>query len=57
MDSKHDDVLKVEGEIRPIRILLVNRWPNENPRFLKNIKAYCQRFKKFNLDYFMLKEA
>ncbi|CAI2189528.1 12775_t:CDS:1, partial [Funneliformis geosporum] len=32
-------------------MLLVDGGPDENPRHLKNIKVYCQLFKKFNLDY------
>ncbi|PKB99677.1 hypothetical protein RhiirA5_429331 [Rhizophagus irregularis] len=51
MDSKYDDVLKINGNIRPIWILLVDGGPDENPRFLKNIKAYYHLFKKFDLDY------
>ena len=50
-DSQYDDVLKFNGEIRPIWVLLVDGGPDENPRHLKNIKVYCQLFKKFNLDY------
>ncbi|CAB4494102.1 unnamed protein product [Rhizophagus irregularis] len=48
-DSKYDDVLKVDGEIRPIWILLMDGGPDENPRFLKNIKAYYHLFKKSDL--------
>jgi len=43
--------LKANGQIRPIWILLVDDGPDENPRHLKNIKVYCQLFKKFDLDY------
>ncbi|CAB4484137.1 unnamed protein product [Rhizophagus irregularis] len=41
----------INGEIRPIWVLLVDGGPDENPRHLKNIKTYCQLFRKFNLDY------
>jgi hypothetical protein len=51
IDPKYDDVLKNNGDIRPIWILLVDGGPDENPRYLKNIKAYCHLFKKFDLDY------
>src|SRR3954447_4015673 len=50
-DPQYDYALKINGEIRPIWVLLVNRGPDENPRHLKNIKMYCQLFQKFNLDY------
>jgi len=50
-DSQYDDVLKFNGEIQLIWVLLVDGGPDENPRHLKNIKVYCQLFKKFNLDY------
>ena len=43
--------MKANGQIRPIWILLVDGGPDENPRHLKNIKVYCQLFKKFDLDY------
>ena len=48
MNSKYDDILKAS---RHIWILLVDGKPDENPRYLKNIKSYCQLFKKLNLDY------
>ncbi|CAB4430655.1 unnamed protein product [Rhizophagus irregularis] len=50
-DSRNDDVLKVDGEIRLIWILLVDGGPDEYPRLLKYIKAYYHLFKKFDLDY------
>ncbi|CAB4406867.1 unnamed protein product [Rhizophagus irregularis] len=51
LDSQYNDVLKKNGEIRPIWVLLVDGGPDENPRHLKNIKTYCQLFQKFDLDY------
>ena len=48
-------MLKINGTVRPIWILLVNGEPNENPRHLKNIKAYCQLFKKFDLDFLSIR--
>jgi hypothetical protein len=51
INSKYDDILKANGQIRPIWILLVDGGPDENPRYLKNIKSYCQFFKKLDLDY------
>src|SRR6266542_5790862 len=50
-NSQYNDVLKTNGTIRPIWILLVDGGSDENPRHLKNIKAYCQLFKKFDLDF------
>ena len=50
-DPQYDDALKTNGEIQPIWVLLVDGGPDENPRHLKNIKTYCQLFRKFNLDY------
>ena len=51
LDPKYNDVLKTNGEIRPIWVLLVDGGPDENPRHLKNINNYCQLFRKFDLDY------
>jgi hypothetical protein len=50
-NSQYDDVLKTNGTIRPIWILLVDGGPDENPKHLKNIKSYCQLFRKFDLDF------
>ncbi|CAI2169224.1 14479_t:CDS:2 [Funneliformis geosporum] len=41
-NSQYDDMLKINGIVRSIWILLVNEGPDENPNHLKNIKAYCQ---------------
>src|SRR6266542_1840479 len=54
-NSQYNDVLKMNGTIRPIWILLVDGGPDENPRHLKNIKTYCQLFKKFNLDFLSIR--
>ncbi|EXX58145.1 hypothetical protein GLOIN_2v1783204 [Rhizophagus irregularis DAOM 181602=DAOM 197198] len=51
LNPKYSDVLKTNGEVRPIWVLLVNGGPDEDPRHLKNIKNYCQLFRKFDLDY------
>lgn len=51
LDPKYSDVLKTNGKVRPIWVLLVDGGPDENPRHLKNIKNYCQLFRKFDLDY------
>jgi hypothetical protein len=51
LNSKYDDTLKTNRQIRSIWMLLVDGGPDENPRHLKNIKVYCQLFKKFDLDY------
>src|SRR6266542_6118614 len=54
-NSQYNDVLKMNGTIRPIWILLVDGGPDENPRHLKNIKAYYQLFKKFDLDFLSIR--
>ena len=54
-NSRYTDTLKANGQIRPIWILLVDGGPDENPRHLKNIKVYCQLFKKFDLDYLSIR--
>jgi hypothetical protein len=54
-NSQYDDMLKTNGKIRPIWTLLVDGGPDENPRHLKNIKAYCQLFKKFDLDFLSIR--
>ncbi|CAG8852893.1 44563_t:CDS:1, partial [Gigaspora margarita] len=46
-----EEALKIENEFKPILILLVDGGPDENPKYLKNIKEYCNLFKKLNLDY------
>ncbi|CAB4437126.1 unnamed protein product [Rhizophagus irregularis] len=51
LDPQYNDVLKTNGEIRSVWVLLVDGGPDENPRHLKNIKTYCQLFRKFDLDY------
>src|SRR6266540_2637983 len=50
-NSRYTDILKANGQIHPIWILLVDGGPDKNSRHLKNIKVYCQLFKKFDLDY------
>jgi hypothetical protein len=50
-DSRFDGILKVDGQIKPIWILLVNGGPNENLRHMKNIHQYCRMFWAFDLDY------
>ncbi|CAG8787439.1 36746_t:CDS:2, partial [Gigaspora margarita] len=32
----------------------IDSGPDENPRYLKNIKEYCKLFKKLNFDYFTI---
>ncbi|CAI2196693.1 7919_t:CDS:1, partial [Funneliformis geosporum] len=39
-NSQYNDVLKTNGMVRPIWILLVDGELDENPKHLKNIKAY-----------------
>ena len=48
---QYNNLLKTNKIIWPIWILLVNEGSDENLRHLKNIKAYCQLFKKFDLDF------
>ncbi|CAG8805683.1 3370_t:CDS:2, partial [Gigaspora margarita] len=49
--EQYSKALKINNEIKPIWVLLVNGGPNENPRYFKNIESYCKLFKKFDLDY------
>ncbi|CAG8577558.1 3987_t:CDS:2 [Cetraspora pellucida] len=51
LDNQYSKALKVNSNIKPIWILLVNGGPDENSRHLKNIESYCKIFKKFGLDY------
>ncbi|GBB91411.1 hypothetical protein RclHR1_01870006 [Rhizophagus clarus] len=51
LDPKYNDILKTNREIRLIWMLLVDGGLDENSRHLKNIKNYCQLFRKFDLDY------
>lgn len=55
LDPQYDDILKINGEIRPIWVLLVDGGPDENPRHFKNIKTYCHLFQKFDLDYLSIR--
>ncbi|CAB4415079.1 unnamed protein product [Rhizophagus irregularis] len=50
-DSRFDEILKVNGQIKPIWIILVDGGPDKNPRHMKNIYQYCRIFHAFNLDY------
>ncbi|GBC23550.2 hypothetical protein GLOIN_2v1766467 [Rhizophagus irregularis DAOM 181602=DAOM 197198] len=50
-DSQFDRILKINGQIKPIWILLVDGGPDENPRHMKNIFQYCKMFCNFDLDY------
>ena len=50
-DNRFDEILKVNGQIKPIWILLVDGGPDENPRHMKNIFQYCKMFCAFDLDY------
>ncbi|CAG8568014.1 12107_t:CDS:2 [Cetraspora pellucida] len=55
LDNQYSEALKVNGDIKPIWILLVDDGPDENPRHLKNIESYCKIFKKFDLDYLSIR--
>ncbi|GET01626.1 uncharacterized protein LOC109428822 [Rhizophagus clarus] len=50
-DSHFDGILKVNSQIKPIWILLVNRGPDKKLRYIKNIHQYCRMFQAFDLDY------
>ncbi|CAG8833440.1 46089_t:CDS:2, partial [Gigaspora margarita] len=50
-DEQYSGILKINNNIKPIWILLVNGGPDENPRHFKNIQSYCKLFRKFNVDY------
>jgi hypothetical protein len=43
-DSRFDGILKVDGQIKPIWVLLVDGGPDENLRHMKNIQQYCRMF-------------
>jgi len=43
-DSRFDGILKVDGQIKPIWILLVDGGPDENSQHMKNIHQYCRMF-------------
>src|SRR5690348_3797843 len=49
-----NEALKYENEVKLILVLLVDGGPDENPRYLKNIKEYCKFFLELNLDYFTI---
>ncbi|CAG8730611.1 14973_t:CDS:2 [Cetraspora pellucida] len=46
-----DNMVKVDNKIRPIWVLLIDKGPDENLHYLKNIPNYCNMFHSFNLDY------
>src|SRR2546430_7648818 len=50
-DARFDEILKTDGQIKPIWILLVDGGPDENLRHMKNIFEYCRMFRAFDLDY------
>jgi hypothetical protein len=54
-NSHFDEILKVDGKIKPIWILLVDGGPDENPRHMKNIYQYCRMFRAFDLDYLSIR--
>ncbi|EXX54950.1 hypothetical protein GLOIN_2v1766467 [Rhizophagus irregularis DAOM 181602=DAOM 197198] len=54
-DSRFDEILKIDGHIKPIWIILVDEGPNENPRHMKNIYQYCRMFCAFDLDYLSIR--
>ncbi|PKB97764.1 hypothetical protein RhiirA5_432533 [Rhizophagus irregularis] len=54
-NSHFDEILKVDGKIKPIWILLVDGGPDENPRHMKNIYQYCKMFHAFDLDYLSIR--
>ncbi|CAB4410510.1 unnamed protein product [Rhizophagus irregularis] len=39
-DSYFDEILKVDGQIKPIWIILVDGDPDKNPYYMKNIYQY-----------------
>jgi hypothetical protein len=50
-NNYYDEVLKINGQIKPIWILLVDGGPDENSHHMKNILQYCRMFHSFDLDY------
>ncbi|RIB29153.1 hypothetical protein C2G38_2156113 [Gigaspora rosea] len=50
-DNQYSGILKINNNVKPIWISLVDGGPDENPRHFKNIQSYCKLFRKFDLDY------
>jgi hypothetical protein len=50
-DSCFNEILKVDGQIKPIWIFLIDEGSDENPCHMKNIYQYCRMFPAFDLDY------
>ncbi|CAI2198953.1 6601_t:CDS:1, partial [Funneliformis geosporum] len=48
-------ILKKEGKVRPIWILLVDGGPDENPKQMKNIIQYAHLFRALDLDYLTIR--
>lgn len=49
-----DVLMKHEGAIKPIFFMFVDGGPDENPRFPNTIAVAIARFKKFNLDAYVV---
>ncbi|CAG8780395.1 8412_t:CDS:2, partial [Cetraspora pellucida] len=54
-NGSFDNMLKVNNKIRPIWVLLVDRGPDKNLCYLKNISHYCNIFRSFDLDYLIIR--
>jgi hypothetical protein len=54
-DSHFDGILKINDQIKPIWILLIDKSPDKNPRHIKNILQYCRIFRAFDLDYLSIR--
>ncbi|CAI2191434.1 6582_t:CDS:2, partial [Funneliformis geosporum] len=50
-----DDLMKKEGKVRPIWILLVDSEPDENLRHMKNIIHYAHLFHALDLNYLTIR--
>ncbi|CAI2173460.1 2490_t:CDS:1 [Funneliformis geosporum] len=50
-ESYFNGILKIDGQIKPIWILLVDEGPDENLHYMKNILQYCRMFHIFDLNY------
>ncbi|CAB4430947.1 unnamed protein product [Rhizophagus irregularis] len=54
-DSHFDEILKIDGHIKPIWIILVDGSLDKNSRHMKVIYQYCRMFCAFDLDYLSIR--
>ncbi|CAI2197596.1 20045_t:CDS:1, partial [Funneliformis geosporum] len=54
-NEEFSTILKKEGKVRPIWILLVDGRPDKNPKHMKNIIQYAHLFCALDLDYLTIR--